>query len=66
MVKWVQKGWLSKMKEEGYRVIEIDNRGKGFQKKRKEEEDYKKRKMEGDEEEMIDNMGIEKENVMGY
>ncbi|PYE89674.1 alpha/beta fold hydrolase [Phyllobacterium leguminum] len=65
-VNWVAPGWFETLTEAGYRVIAIDNRGHGASAKSHEPADYTPSLMAGDAVALLDHLGIETADVMGY
>jgi pimeloyl-ACP methyl ester carboxylesterase len=65
-VNWVQPGWFATLKRAGRRVIALDDRGHGQSSKLYEPADYHTIKMAGDVRALLDELGIERTDVMGY
>lgn len=65
-VNWVAPGWVKTLRDAGFRVIAIDNRGHGKSAKSHDKADYTPGKMAGDAAALLDHLGIEKAHVMGY
>jgi Predicted hydrolases or acyltransferases (alpha/beta hydrolase superfamily) len=65
-VNWVSPGWVKTLREAGYRVIALDNRGHGRSSKSHDREDYFPEKMAGDAAALLDHLGIDRAHVMGY
>ncbi|WP_309084509.1 alpha/beta hydrolase [Chelativorans sp.] len=65
-VNWVSPGWVKTLRDAGYRVIALDNRGHGQSSKSHEPQDYTPEKMAGDAAALLDHLGIERTHVMGY
>ena len=63
---WVDTGWFRTLLGAGYRVIAIDNRGHGNSEKLYDEAAYGADQMAGDARRLLDHLGIEKADVMGY
>jgi len=63
-VNWVYPGWTSALK--GRRVIALDNRGHGQSSKLYDPADYHLRLMTEDVRALLDHLGIERADVMGY
>jgi len=65
-VNWVSPGWVKTLRDAGYRVIAIDNRGHGRSSKSYEPADYVPAKMAGDASALLDHLGVSRAHVMGY
>jgi pimeloyl-ACP methyl ester carboxylesterase len=65
-VNWVYPGWVSALNKAGRRVIALDNRGHGQSTKLYEPEDYHTAKMAEDVRALLDHLGIDRADVMGY
>lgn len=65
-VNWVNPGWVSTLKRAGRRVIALDNRGHGASTKLYDPGDYATEKMADDVRALLDHLGIERADVMGY
>ncbi|HET7412770.1 MAG TPA: alpha/beta hydrolase [Pararhizobium sp.] len=65
-VNWVYPGWVKTLGEAGYRTIAIDNRGHGASSKPHDSAAYDTALMAGDARALLDHLGIEKADVMGY
>ncbi len=65
-VNWVAPGWVKTLRDAGFRVIAIDNRGHGKSAKSHDKADYTPGKMAGDAAALLDHLGIGKAHVMGY
>ncbi|WP_048648778.1 alpha/beta fold hydrolase [Nitratireductor soli] len=65
-VNWVATGWVKSLREAGYRVIALDNRGHGQSAGSYEEADYTPVKMAGDAAALLDHLGIGRAHVLGY
>jgi pimeloyl-ACP methyl ester carboxylesterase len=65
-VNWVYPGWVETLTKAGRRVIAIDNRGHGDSRKLYEPELYRISLMADDSRALIDHLGIERADVMGY
>jgi pimeloyl-ACP methyl ester carboxylesterase len=63
-VNWVQPAWTTTLK--GRRVIALDNRGHGQSSKLYDPADYHLRLMTDDVRALLDHLGIERADVMGY
>lgn len=66
LVNWVQPGWLQTLSEAGRRVVAIDNRGHGGSAKPHDPAAYHPSLMAGDAAALLDHLGIERADVMGY
>ncbi len=65
-VNWVQPGWVSFLRQAGRRVIALDNRGHGASTKLYDPADYHSARMAGDVAALLDHLGLERADVMGY
>ncbi|WP_173931805.1 alpha/beta hydrolase [Chelativorans sp. Marseille-P2723] len=65
-VNWVAPGWVKTLRDAGYRVIALDNRGHGQSSKSNEPDDYTPAKMAGDAAALLDHLAIPCAHVMGY
>lgn len=65
-VNWVSTGWVSMLTGEGRRVIALDNRGHGESDKPHDAAAYGTPVMADDAVRLLDHLGIEKTDVMGY
>ena len=65
-VNWVNTGWVDTLVKDGRRVIALDNRGHGRSQKLYSEDDYRAPKMAADALALIDHLGLERADVMGY
>ena len=65
-VNWVYPAWVSELKKNGRRVIAFDNRGHGQSEKLYEPERYGAPIMAEDARRLLDHLGIERADVMGY
>lgn len=65
-VNWVSPGWVKTLREAGYRVIALDNRGHGRTSKSYEPADYTPEKMADDAAALLDYLEIPRAHVMGY
>lgn len=63
---WIDPGWVSLLKREGYRVIALDNRGHGHSDKPRDVASYALRHMVEDARALLDHLAIPKADVMGY
>lgn len=65
-VNWVNTLWVKTLTREGYRVIALDNRGHGESEKLYDPEAYNSYRMAEDATRLLDHLGIERADVMGY
>jgi pimeloyl-ACP methyl ester carboxylesterase len=65
-VNWLHPGWVTTLTRAGYRAIALDNRGHGKSSKLYEPDAYHSAKMADDVRALIDYLGIERADVMGY
>lgn len=65
-VNWVAPGWVKTLRDAGYRVIAIDNRGHGQSDKSYEPDDYRPSRMAADAAALLDHLGIERAHLLGY
>jgi pimeloyl-ACP methyl ester carboxylesterase len=65
-VNWVNTLWVTTLSRAGFRVIALDNRGHGQSEKLHRPEDYDSSIMAGDSRRLLDHLGIERADVMGY
>jgi len=65
-VNWIAPGWVKTLREAGYRVIALDNRGHGQSQKSYEPEDYRPSRMAADAAALLDHLGIARAHLMGY
>lgn len=63
---WVDPGWVSLLKREGYRVVALDNRGHGASDKPHDVGSYALALMLEDARALLDHLGIPRADVMGY
>ena len=63
---WVDPSWLRTLEEAGRRVIAFDNRGHGMSDKLYEPDRYGAPTMAEDARRLLDHLGIERADVMGY
>eukprot|EP01037_Dinobryon_pediforme_P015293 gene15293-biopygen9312 len=66
VINWASTLWVKTLTEAGRRVIAIDNRGHGQSEKLYAPEDYSTQNMAGDALALMDHLGIERFDVMGY
>jgi pimeloyl-ACP methyl ester carboxylesterase len=65
-INWSATGWVRFLIERGRQVIAIDNRGHGFSQKLYDEAAYCASAMAGDARRLIEHLGHERMDVMGY
>ncbi|WP_265518782.1 alpha/beta fold hydrolase [Nitratireductor luteus] len=65
-VNWVSPGWVKTLRDAGYRVVALDNRGHGRSTKSHEPADYVPAKMASDAAALLDHLEIGRAHVMGY
>jgi pimeloyl-ACP methyl ester carboxylesterase len=65
-VNWVATGWATTLTRAGRRVIALDNRGHGASTKLYDPADYGTDLMAGDVRALLDHLGIERADLMGY
>ena len=65
-VNWVQPGWVAALTRDNRRVIALDNRGHGQSTKLYDPADYHTDLMAGDVAALIEHLGLERADVMGY
>jgi pimeloyl-ACP methyl ester carboxylesterase len=65
-VNWVNTLWVKTLTRAGYRVVAFDNRGHGQSEKLYDPEAYNSYRMAEDGCRLLDHLGIEKADVMGY
>ena len=65
-VNWKDTGWVKTLVTAGHRVITIDNRGHGQSEKLYDPSQYTATLMAEDARRLLDHLGIEKADVMGY
>ncbi|HEU0157759.1 MAG TPA: alpha/beta hydrolase [Hyphomicrobiaceae bacterium] len=63
---WLDPGWVSLLRRNGYRVIAYDNRGHGESEKLYEPQAYQPSVMMEDARRLLDHLGIARADVMGY
>lgn len=66
LVNWVHPGWVQTLADAGRRVVAIDNRGHGESAKPHHASAYHPALMAGDAAALLDHLGIESADVMGY
>jgi pimeloyl-ACP methyl ester carboxylesterase len=65
-VNWVAPAWVSTLTRAGRRVIALDDRGHGQSTKLYDPADYHTALMAGDVRALLDHLGVERADVMGY
>jgi pimeloyl-ACP methyl ester carboxylesterase len=65
-VNWSNTLWVKSLTRAGYRVVALDNRGHGESEKLYRPEDYDSYVMAEDACRLLDHLGIERADVMGY
>lgn len=65
-VNWVGPSWTKTLTRAGYRVVAFDNRGHGRSQKFYDPADYDTPRMADDARDLLDHLGIERADVMGY
>lgn len=65
-VNWADTGWVRFLTSNGLRVIAMDNRGHGRSQKLYRMEDYGAPQMAEDARRLLDHLGIQRADVMGY
>jgi pimeloyl-ACP methyl ester carboxylesterase len=65
-VNWVAPVWVSTLTRAGRRVIALDDRGHGQSTKLYDPADYHTALMAGDVRALLDHLGVERADVMGY
>ncbi len=63
---WDGPGWMATLNDAGFRTIALDNRGHGNSTKSHESADYHAAAMASDAAALLDHLGIQEANVMGY
>jgi pimeloyl-ACP methyl ester carboxylesterase len=63
---WIDTGWISMLRDAGYRVVAFDNRGHGKSQKLYELADYGAPLMAEDARRLLDHLGIRRAHVIGY
>jgi pimeloyl-ACP methyl ester carboxylesterase len=66
IINWVYPTWVSELKKHGRRVIALDNRGHGESTKLYKSEDYYLGTMVGDVRALMDHLGLDRVDMMGY
>jgi pimeloyl-ACP methyl ester carboxylesterase len=65
-VNWVHPGWVTTLTRAGRRVIALDNRGHGASSKLYDPAAYHSARMAADVRALLDHLGIDRADVMGY
>jgi pimeloyl-ACP methyl ester carboxylesterase len=65
-VNWVNTWWVKALTEAGFRAVAFDNRGHGRSGKPHDAAAYHSRLMAGDAVHLLDHLGIERADVLGY
>jgi pimeloyl-ACP methyl ester carboxylesterase len=65
-VNWVQPGWVATLTRAGRRVIALDNRGHGQSAKLYDPADYHTDTMADDVRALMDHLGLDRADAMGY
>lgn len=65
-MNWVLPGWVETLRQAGFRVIALDNRGHGHSEKLYDLEQYGAPLMAEDAARLLDHLGIARAHVMGY
>jgi pimeloyl-ACP methyl ester carboxylesterase len=65
-VNWVDTGWVKALRDAGYRVMTIDNRGHGESEKLYDPKFYEAVEMAEDARRLLDHLSIQRAHVMGY
>ena len=65
-VNWVEPGWVETLTRAGRRVVAFDNRGHGQSEKLYAPADYRAELMTQDAANLLQHLGIERADVMGY
>lgn len=66
VVNWVNTQWTKTLTHAGYRVVAFDNRGHGQSQRVYDPAGYSSDVMAQDARRLLDHLGIERANVMGY
>ena len=66
LVNWVHPGWLQTLLQAGRRIVAMDNRGHGGSAKPHDPAAYHPSLMAGDLAALLDHLGIDRADVMGY
>jgi pimeloyl-ACP methyl ester carboxylesterase len=65
-VNWVWPGWITALARDNRRVIALDNRGHGRSTKLYDPADYDTALLAGDVRALLDHVGLQRADVMGY
>jgi pimeloyl-ACP methyl ester carboxylesterase len=65
-INWVNTGWVDTLVKAGRRVIALDNRGHGNSVRFHDADDYRLEKMAGDVLALLDTLGLERVDALGY
>jgi pimeloyl-ACP methyl ester carboxylesterase len=65
-VNWIYPGWVTALTKAGRRVVALDNRGHGASAKLYEPAAYHSATMADDVRALLDHLGLERADVMGY
>lgn len=65
-VNWVDTGWVRTLTQAGFRAIAVDNRGHGKSAKLHDPKDYGGPLMAEDARRLLDHLGLQRADVMGY
>src|SRR5687767_7954586 len=65
-INWVSPGWVKTLRDAGYRVVALDNRGHGQSSKSYDPEDYRRERMASDSAALLSSLGIGQAHVFGY
>jgi len=65
-VNWIYPGWVAALTRAGRRVVALDNRGHGQSSKLYDPAAYRRALMAEDVHSLLDHLGIERADVMGY
>ena len=65
-INWVYPGWVETLTKAGRRVIALDNRGHGASEKLYEPAAYHTRIMAEDARRLLDHLGLDRADVLGY
>ncbi len=65
-INWAFPGWITTLRRAGYRAIALDNRGHGRSSKLYRPEDYTIAAMASDVRALLDHLGFERADLIGY
>lgn len=65
-INWIEPGWVGFLARNGFRIVAFDNRGHGESEKLYRLSDYGAPLMAEDARRLLDHVGIERADVMGY